>query len=153
MTRTWAPKLAAIQDAIAAAILAERDANAASLPSYLHGDGLLVGAGMDEAALMLEANLIRVLSPINSTWTSEVTNQLEATLFFPVVVRARALSDGDALQALLELVGLIVDAVQADGTLGGLVAGPASQAFQVGTPEPSGLEAYQDVQVGLIVRG
>ncbi len=152
MTRLWAPSIKDIQKAIVAAILTERDANAASLPSEMQGQDLEISVGVGSENESQLPFSIRVLPPEDSTTTPEVSNMLEGNLEFPCLLKATALQQLDMTEALVELQGLVIDAIQADPTLGGLCAGPDAPAHRLSVIKTSGGQVDQEIAVRLIVR-
>lgn len=152
MARLWAPKIQAIQNALAAAIQAQRDLVAADLPTPLQGDDFQVAAARDRDTRDLLPNGCRVLPPENSSLDAEVTDGFEGVLQFPVALRTKTLDSEAALLALTELVGLVFDAVSADPTLGDLTGGTASPGLLLGPIDVAGGEAVQEVVVRFHVR-
>lgn len=152
MTRAWALSIQRMQDAITAQIAAEKAANAGSLPGPLQSTDFEVIGTLGAKDQRLSSSHIRVFPPVNSKFDAEVTLGLEGTLEFPIHVRVRSLDLSATLNALREAVGLVIDGVNTDLTLGALCAGPASPAVLLGPLELEGAMASQEVTWRFIVR-
>lgn len=153
MTRFWAPLFKAIQDAIRTAILTERTAQSASLPAGLQGDNFQVYVGTDLDAPPHKPFAVTILPAENSAFVPEVTHGLEAVIEFRASIDLRAGQDAEKLTLLREVVGLIVDGVHADPTLGGLTAGYADQAIQPMDIVAGPGRVGQEVALRFVVRG
>lgn len=152
MTRAWAPRVNAIRSALAAAILAERDAQLADLPEGLRGDRFEVQAAVHRGARPLLPSFVRIYPPAGSTFAPEVTRGMEADLAFPLRVHVQALAEEDAVDLLTEAVGLIADALAADPTLGGVCGGTGDPAIALGAIDTDSAQAEQEVVVRLVAR-
>ena len=143
----------ALQKAIVAQVQAEHAETASSLPSELQSpEELAIDTGMGADKEFLQPAAIRVLPPEDSQWTPETTNGLEARMTFPVIVRVKTLASGDTLEALRDVVGLVIDGISRDHTLGGLCAGPDDPAFKLSAITLQGGDARQEVACSFIVR-
>lgn len=123
MARAWGPKLREVREALAKQIRAEQEAQAADLPTPLHGDLFHITAVQTSAGRTLFPVGMRVMPPAGGALTPETTKGLEGSLVFPVAIVVKGLDEADMLDLLEQAMGLLVDAVDTDPTLGGLTGG------------------------------
>lgn len=131
MTRTWAPLVGRIREAIAAAVRAEQLVQAGDLPTPLHGANFEITAQRTRASRAMFPVGMRILPPAGGQLRGEVSMGLEGDLTFPVVIVVKGLEEDDMLDLLEQAQGLLVDAIDADDTLGGLVGGYGDPAFSL----------------------
>jgi hypothetical protein len=120
MTRKWGPKLRQLRVALADAIRAEQEAQAGDLPTPLHGEAFEITSVQTKAPITLFPVGMRVMPPAGGGLNSEVT---EGALTFPVAIVVKGLEEADMLDLLDDALGLLLDAVDTDPTLGGKCGG------------------------------
>lgn len=153
MTRTWAPLIQALQEAIRDAIVAERDAQGVNLPVQLRGTDLLVGVAVEPYKVSEKPWSIMVLPPERSSFVAEVTKGLEAVLEFRLIVELRAPDETMKATLLREVQGLILDALNNDPSLAGKAGGWASPAVTLETLQAAPGVVGQEIGVRFVVRG
>lgn len=154
MVRYWGPKLRGVREAIAAAVRAEQLAGAADLPTPLHGANFEIVATQSRAPRTLFPVGMRILPPAGGALNGEVTKGLDGFLTFPVALVIKGLDEADMLDLLEEAVGLLIDAIDADPTLGGLTGGWADPGV---IPQQQELDLsgtiLQEIGISLRIRG
>lgn len=124
MTRNWAPLIKDIQEAIRTVILAERTAQSTSLPAGLQGTDFNVSVAVDMDQPAEKPYSVRILPPENTKWRPNVTNSFEADpMEFRLGIEIQTAAASNKAILMREVVGLIVDALSVDTTLGGLTGG------------------------------
>lgn len=158
MTRTWAPTMKQVQEAIRNQIQAEYEeqgginpAGPSALPTGMSGN-VFVGVAANAFRAPSKPFSIQILPAEDSELDTEVSNHLQGTLNFVCLLRAKADDEKDQLEAIRELQGLVIDGVNRDLLLGGLVGGPAAPAFSLRRIEVGAAEVGQELAVRLIAR-
>lgn len=133
MTRFWAARHKAMQQAIHDQVLAERLAQDAQLPAALQvaASNLHVAVSWHPDRRPDKPFVIQILPPQRSRYTGQVSAGLEGEVEIPCMVSVKAGEEADLGNLLLEVVGLLMDAVDADDSLGGLCGGWGEQAIEV----------------------
>jgi hypothetical protein len=152
MTRRWAPAIKAIQEALQAALEAERVAQQLDLPVGMRGANLKVSVAEDVGRKPATPFSIQVLPPENGSGTYLSTLQLTSTFTLRCYLRAAAVDEVGRLTAIRELQGLVLDGFQAAQTLGGLIIGPAEPAIDWRDLLPGEGELSQEIGVRVVVR-
>ena len=140
MSRFWGPHFKAIQEAIVALVGTERAAQNANLPTamQLAAGNFFFGVSDNPERTPDKAFVGLVLPPENSAFTAEVTNSLESdAVEFRIVVATNGKDSDSILTYHREFIGLVMDALQSDMALAGLVSGPAAPFLR-----------FYDLQVG-----
>lgn len=135
MARKWGPKLRELRSALADQIRAEQVAQAQDLPTPLHGDLFEITSIQTNAPRTLFPVGMRVMPPAGGQLTTEATQGMEGALTFPVAIVVKGLEEADMLDLLEQALGLLIDAVDTDPTLGGRCGGTGDPAIVLQSQE------------------
>lgn len=135
MAQTWAPTMKNAMAQAVAQVLAQWNADKASLtdPAKTEVD---IFAAFGRGHQKLKPCSLRVLPPGGgSRFTVIASTSLEGVLVLPIVVRSSGADPAKIADVHVELVGLVIDGLQSDLTLNGQVVGPAENTFTFGAVE------------------